>query len=412
MVVRRSIERFMLAAAAASLVLLHPAPAAAQTPGADKLDIMLAFSAGKGFADPASYRESLEAAILSEKAVGGIIRYEGPVDDIAKASKAARDSGCRLLVFIRLDGSEGGLRAVWSFVDSALGTRTEDRAFEKERPGRAVLASAFWTEFLVDLETTLAGTRPEILLEIAAPPGTLFDGAGPRRRIPASGRLELAFDVPLIVAWTAVIPGQYPQSGSLEAKAGRNSLRIGPRPLSLGVGALGLSFPEIELDADIWRHVALRAGLSQYLFGFALHNLDSNEGSAAPSFSLSLPLLSPYLGLRASLFDPSSNFRPYAAADVFARLAILSGESLYFDPVAPVGLNLGMGFDWGIQRQLRLWMEAGAYLYPWADHLAFLASAGINGGGRAIIGGGPLFPGHPGWAGELPVFAAGIRIGL
>ncbi|HUX38018.1 MAG TPA: hypothetical protein VMV44_08945 [Rectinemataceae bacterium] len=413
MVVTKQARRIFRAAALAALAMVaHPGMAETKAVPADKLDIMLSFSVEGGLPDPAPYRESLEAALLSESAVGGLIRYEGPASDIDRASKAARASGCRLLLVLRLRASGAGVKAEWSFVDSALGTRTESREFEKEAPGRAVLASSFWTELLVDLEATLALPRPAILLEVKAPPGTLFDGAGPRRVLPASGKLELVFDVPLILAWTASMPGQYPVGGSLEVKAGRTLLGIAPRMLSLGLGAVGLSFPEIEIDADIWRHLALRAGLSQYLFGLALHNLDSNAGSAAPSFSVSLPLLSPYLGVRASPFEPSADFRPYAAADLFARLALLSATRVYFDPVAPVGLNLGLGFDWGIQRHVRLWMETGAYLYPWAEPLAFLASAGINGGGRAIIEGGPLFPGHPGWAGELPVFSAGIRIGL
>jgi len=389
-------------------------PERGQEPSTAKPDILLSFSADAGLGDPVPYLRSLEAAILSEPSVGGLAQYDAAKDG-APADAALRE-GCPAFLDVRLSTlPDGRVAAAWVYLDAVSGKKTPGPGFEKPLPSRAVLASSFWTEFLVDLETRLAEPPPSIILEVLAPPGTLFDGTGPKRVVPATGRLDIRFSVPASVAWTARVPGRYPTRGFLMMEAGTTVLRIAPHDFSLAVGAVGLSFPEAFVDMAVADHISLRAGFAQYFYGLALRDTSTFSSSSTPSnpgIVASFPLLSPFMGLSWSPFARNRDFRPYASAALFARVAFLSASKPYFDPVAPLGFDLSVGFDWGLGRGIRLWAEAGANLYPWADFRAFLASAGTNGDGRAIFGEGSIFAGNPGWAGELPIAAAGIRIGL
>ena len=380
--------------------------------GHGEFDIMESFMADKGLVDSQAYRRSLEAALLSEQRIGGVMRLDGggiPKMSALAAMEAARKAGCRFLLDLRLEvGTEGDVKVAWEFFDTATGKKSSEGRFEKPLPGRATLASSFWSEVLVDLDAMLSAPRPTVTLEIYAPAGTLIDGAGPRRIVPASGRLAIPFDVPLVVAWTARIPGQFPQHGSIDVGSGSARLHIEPRRFSVSLGAVGLSFPEASVAYAVGDHLSLRLGLEQYFLG--LH-LTSPSNNSPVRFISSLPLLIPYAGVELSSFLPSNPFRIYGTAEALARLAFLPDGKVYIDPVAPVGLKLRLGWDWGLDRAIRLWMEAGANFYLWADPQGFAASAGSS-GGSVTFGGTPPFPWVPAWAAELPIGAIGLRIGL
>jgi hypothetical protein len=247
-----------------------------------------------------------------------------------------------------------------------------------------------------------------VALEIRAPTGTLIEGAGPRLEVPASGRLVVNFDVPLTVAWTARIPGQFPLRGSLRVNPGLTRLRIDERRWSLGLGLVGLSFPEATLSYALRRDFSLRIGVEQYFLG--LHLSDRNS-TGSTSFWSSLPLLIPSVGAEYSPFPPTSVFHPYVSAAILARLAFLPDGHPYLDPLAAFGSKLRIGCDWGMDRGFRPWLEIGANFYPWADPRGFAAAAGLS-GGVAVLGGPGFIPGSTGWALELPLASAGFRVGL
>lgn len=377
------------------------APAKPQT-----VNVLAILSMDEGVGDIEAFRLSLEAALLSESGVGGVARRdvstEGPIAE-------GRRTGCRIVLELGLKPvGDDRLAAEWDFVDVESGKKSAIHSFEKDRPAPAVLASAFWTEVLVDLEALLAEPRPSPSLELHAPPGTLFDGAGPRRTVPADGRLLIDFDVPLDLEWTATFPGEYPQHGFLRLEGGTKRLVVDRRRLAIVLGLVNFAYPRPMLEVEIDRGFSARMGLGQYLGGLRLASASAGK---PVSFISSIPLLEPSVGASYSPFPPATGFRPYLALDVFPRIGLHPDWSPYIDPVAPFGAGLRIGFSWGLSGTLRFAFELGADLYPWTDPVAFVASGGSD-GGRSLLAGAALFPGHPGWAVELPVGFAGIRMGL
>jgi hypothetical protein len=332
------------------------------------------------------------------------MRYEG---EDAGALASARQAACRFLLSLRLVFGEGSVRAEWLIVDSALAAEKARGSFEKPLPSASELQSSFWSDMVVDLESAAATTLPTIRLLVRGRPGTDFDGAGQRQRIPSGGLLEIGFDSPALVIWTASSPGNFPERGRIAVEAGKDTLLTIPRhDWSVELGIYGFAFPELRANLALGDYGFVRLGITEFLAGL---DLSGTVSGGELRLTSSYPLVIPSLGAGLAILPPVSEFRPYVALDLFARMGFLSLERPYLDPVAPGGLDVALGFDWGAGRTFRVWMEVGCAFYPWARVADFRASAGGR-SSRLYFSGTSLFPGHPGWIGEFPLPKAGIKV--
>jgi hypothetical protein len=202
----------------------------------------------------------------------------------------------------------------------------------------------------------------------------------------------------------------------MQVEKSGTSLVIPRRPIKpaspwyMDASAFGLAFPELSGRYELSSRLFLRATFTQYLFGLAL--VDWSSSSTPPSLFANFGMIQPGMGVGYIFSPPAAPLRLYAAFDLFARIQTPSGESATFDPVAPMGTDLFLGFDWGRSAGVRLFSELGLAFYPWAYPGLMLASSNGLGMQRIAFGGTGWFSGHPGWFAEFPVPRIGLRMRL
>jgi hypothetical protein len=153
---------------------------------------------------------------------------------------------------------------------------------------------------------------------------------------------------------------------------------------------------------------SLRATITQFFIGLSL--TDAAAGFY-PSLTYSTGLVQSGLGALWYPIAGKGKLQPYFGLDLFLRLIFPDGGGIAIEPIAPFGVAPFVGLEWSRIRDLGVFLELGAAIYPVADRDFMLASAG-DASGRLLFGGGGLFPGHPGWFGEFPIARFGLRLKL
>jgi hypothetical protein len=383
-----------------------------QSPAA-RARVMVEFIEPEG-GTAAPYAESFASALVQSPAVLAVVPATPGEDPLAV--RAAR-SACSLAISLRLASGTDSSRMEWKIYAPPGEDPIDQGAADKGPPELLGLATTFWLEPVSALERAVsAQDRPASFITIVAEPGTLVSGLGEDIVLPESGTIDLPLALPAYLVWSAESKGALRESGATLVKESGTSLVIPRRlakpdsPWSLDASLFGFSFPELSARYAIGPRLFLRATFTQYLFGLAL--TDWKEPPPDPSLLASIGLIQPGLGLGFFFSPPSSSFRLYSTLDLFARIEVPSGEPASFDPVAPMGSALSLGFDWGRSPALRVFFEGGIAIYPWAYPGLMLASSKGANIHRITLGGTGLFTGHPGWFAELPIPRLGLRIRL
>ncbi len=399
-----------------------PAPAAggdAAAPAAEakRFRIMVDFAGPEG-QDPLPYLDSLEASLIQSPMALAVVRAPQGVGSLA--TRAER-SACALAIQLGVTVEGDQARIKWT-IYAPPGSEAAGRgSVAKDLPDPQAFSTTFWNEAIEALEAASAGMEEaRKFLTLVGRPGTLVSGIGEDILLPESGKVDVPLVMPAYVVWSATAPGARKEGGTRIVKESGSTLVIPFRPelppskLSIDTAFYGLAFPELGLRWDISRRFFLKANLGQYLAGLALQGQQGFQSSKTAPASLisSIELVQPGLGGGFVFSAPTAPFRLYASFDLFARIAFPEGKQLMLDPVAPIGSQLAMGFDWGKKPGIRLYFELGAALYPWAYPGLMIASWSGQGMPRLTGGGAGLFNGHPGWFVEFPVPRLGLRIHL
>jgi len=364
------------------------------------------------------YLDSLEASLIQSPAALAVI--QAPKGEGSLEQRAEHEA-CALAVQVGLSIDAEQLRIEWTIFEPPRQESVAQGAVEKDLPDARALSTGYWLELIDAIEQSAVGLEaPKSFMVVEGQPGTVVSGIGGDIVLPESGQVELALALPAYIVWSATFPGARRERGTRIVTESGTTLVIPrralppPSRLSIDSALYGLSFPELGLRWDVGRRFYLRAMITQYLAGLALQGEQGLQISKQPAGSLltSLDLLQPGLGAGYMFSQEAAKFRLYTSLDLFARLAFPEGRQAMLDPVAPLGTQLALGFDWGERPALRLYAELGVAVYPWAFPGLMMASWSGQGFPRFVGGAAGLFPGHPGWFAEFPVPRLGLRIHL
>jgi hypothetical protein len=403
--------------AALLLVLLCALPRLGAQ-GQERVRVMVEFTEPEGAAAQGTaaevYADSFASSLIQSPSVLAVLRATPGEDSLAV--RAARGA-CRIAISLSLAVGEAGSRLDWKIYSASSEEPIDQGGSDASLPDPRGLSTTFWLEAVSAIERNAASLpAPESFVTIVAAPDTLVSGIGEDLVVPESGSIDLQLVLPAYLVWSAESPGARAESGATLVELSGTRLVIPHRPLkpesrwAVDASVLGFSYPELSARYEIGKRGFLRATLTQYLFGLMLATWSSP--STAPSLIASHRLIQPSLGCGFLLFPPAWPFRLYSALDLFARVQVPLDEPISIDPVAPVGADLSLGFDWGSRPNVRFFFEAGFAFYPWAYPGLMLASSNGQNPNRLTLGGPSWFKGHPGWFAEFPVPRAGVRIRL
>ena len=369
-----------------------------------------------GPSGPASqlFADSLDSTLIQSSSVLSIARTVPGEDSLAL--RAERDA-CSVALQVSLELGAESSSLGWKVYLPPREEPVAQGRVEKELPGARGLATTFWQEPLSALEAAIAEAEiPSSYVTIVGAPGTKIHGIGPEIVLPESGEVDVPLVIPAYLVWSAEADGARPESGNARVEESGKRLEIPRHPLradsrwSMDFSLLGFSFPELSARYDVRDRFFLRATCTQYFAGLYLRNSSDTGGDS--SIISSYGLLQPGMGFGYLFSRRSAPFRFYSSLDLFLRLAFIEDEGVRLEPVAPWGSCLALGADWGRDASLRLFLEMGIVVYPWADRTLMLASWNGKGMGRATIGGGGFIKGQPGWLAEFPQPRVGLRIRL
>jgi hypothetical protein len=386
---------------------------AAQSAPVTRLRVMIEFSGPAGAAGQ-GYEASLESALIQSPSVLAVLR--APPGDEPLAKKAVREA-CPVALRVSLELGAESSRLGWETYLPPSEEPVDRGEGERGPPDARSLSTTFWHDPVSALEAAIAEAKtPSSFVRIVAAPGTKLHGIGAELVIPESGEADIPLVLPAYIVWSAEADGARPESGKLLVEESGTLIEIPHRPpkvsspWSIEVSALGFSFPEISARRELGNRLFARATMSQYFFGLSLQ--DSSGDTGISPIVASYGLLQPGLGIGYRFSRVDAPFRLYSSLDFFLRLAFIEEEGVMIEPVAPWGCCLAVGSDWGRRPTLRLFLEMGLVLYPWADRVLMLASRSGKGMGRATMGGGGLFASQPGWFAEFPQPRIGLRMRL
>jgi hypothetical protein len=328
---------------------------------------------------------------------------------VEKPAEAAREASCRLLATLSLsEGGDGGLRIDWRLADIAGLQPPRSGSIPARAPDAATLANGFWTELGLAVDAFLEAPLPPLMVDVRGYPGTLFRDGGHELSVPEGGTLALERSVPGMLAWTAEETGAYPVHGAIRVDGPEPSrIRIPRRLWGLDLGGYELGYPEIRLTRAFGPFAFVRASMTHYEIGDSL----ADYRAAGSSIGRTLPL-QPGLGAGIAAFRRSSDLRPYLAVDLCGRVLYLEGLGLALDPLAPLCVLPAIGLEAGTGARLRIWVELGVAVYPWAQPARLPAALEGRWTKRLVFGSPELLAGRQGWLAELLLPRVGLRLGL
>jgi hypothetical protein len=384
-------------------------------PPQKRVRVMAEFLGPEGMAG-SSYADSFASTLIQSPAVLSVLRASKGEDGLAV--RAAREA-CQVAISLSLSVGTDSYRIEWKIYAPPREEPIDQGSADRDPPDARGLSTTFWLESVAALERAVAAMDSSAsFVTIVGAPGTLVAGIGADVVVPESGSVDVPLVLPAYLVWKAASEGALDEGGAVLIQQSGTAIVIPRRPVSLNnaspwsldASAFGLAFPEISARYELGKRFFLRATFTQYLAGLNLVNW--SDPLPAPSILASIALIQPGAGVGFLVSPRASSLRLYSTFDLFARIQVPAGEPVSFDPVAPMGTALSLGFDWGRSPDLRLFFEAGIAFYPWAYPGLMLASYNGEGMQRLAFGGTGWFAGHPGWFAEFPVPRFGLRIRL